>query len=191
MLQSFVSKLLEKNIRLTILSYRRYMGKTGGSVYYLFTRLHAAQLVFHAENCQHANQKQAHATIDFRFRHIINPRPTRFVSGKVNESRRRPRRYQVDPSSRGREVARGVLRSSPKPGKGSIFCHVRWIDNFCRLLSTHQRPNIFVSDAWPAPATCHRPSVEPLTSRPRSFHDAVVDFVGRCLFRTRNLAASN
>ena len=42
-------------------------------------------------------------------------------------------------------VARGVQRSSPKPEKRPIFCQRRGIDNFCRLLSTQQRLNVFVS----------------------------------------------
>ena len=62
--------------------------------------------------------------------------------------------------SRGREVARGVLRSSLKPEKRPIFCHRRGIENFFRLFSTQQRRiqrrNVFVSNAWPAPATYHR-----------------------------------
>ena len=58
----------------------------------------------------------AHVTIDLRSRHGRNPRPTRFVSGKANE-RRWHRKYQVDTWPRRREVARGVLRSSPKPEK--------------------------------------------------------------------------
>ena len=62
----------------------------------------------------------------------------------------------MDPWRRGREVARGVLRSSPKPEERPIFCHWRGIENFCRLFSTQQRPNVFVSDVWMAPATCHR-----------------------------------
>ena len=43
------------------------------------------------------------------------------MSGKAGECRWRPRRYKVDPWSTGREDARGVLRSSPKPEKRSIF----------------------------------------------------------------------
>ena len=39
-------------------------------------------------------------------RHMINPRPTRFVSGKAIDYRGRPRRYDVDPFSGWREVAR-------------------------------------------------------------------------------------
>ena len=54
-------------------------------------------------------------------RHRINPPPTRFVWGKASEYRWRPRRYQVYPCSRGREVARGVQLSSPKRLKRSIF----------------------------------------------------------------------
>ena len=55
----------------------------------------------------------------------------------------------MDPCSRGREVARGVLLSSPKPYNNVYFCHRRGIENFCRLFSTQQRPNVFVSDTWP------------------------------------------
>ena len=38
----------------------------------------------------------------------------------------------MDPWSSRRDVARGVLRSSPKPEKKVYFCHWRGIDNFCR-----------------------------------------------------------
>ena len=31
-----------------------------------------------------------------------------------------------------------------------------YVDNFCRLFGTKQRPNVFVSDARPAPASYHR-----------------------------------
>ena len=121
------------------------------------------------------------------------------MSGKAGEFRRRPRRYQVDPWSRGRQVA-GVQRSSAKPEKRPIFCHRRGIENFCRLFSTQQCPNVFVSDAWPAPATYHRSFVNTVTRgcvrvpngrAPFRFHGAVVRFVDRCLSRTWNLAASN
>ena len=104
----------------------------------------------------HTLIKTAHAMIGLRSQHRSNPRPTRFVSGKAGECRRRPRRYQVDPWSRGREVARGVQRSSLKPEKRPIFRHRRGIENFCRLFCTQLRPNVFVSDAWPALATYHR-----------------------------------
>ena len=92
--------------------------------------------------------KTAHATIGLRSRHMSNPRPTRFVSGKAGECRWRPRRYQVDPWSRGREVARGVQRSCLKPEKMPICCHRRGIEIFCRLFSTQQRPNVFVSVSY-------------------------------------------
>ena len=75
----------------------------------------------------------------------------------AGECRWRPRKYQVDPWSRGREAARGVLPfSSPKHGKRSTFCHRREIEKFRYVFSTRHRPNVFVSDAWPAPATYHR-----------------------------------
>ena len=63
----------------------------------------------------------AHATIVLRSRHETNPRSTRFVSGKATECKRRPRRHHVDPLSRRREVAHGVLRSLPKPEKTTVF----------------------------------------------------------------------
>ena len=39
----------------------------------------------------------------------------------------------------------------PNLKKGIFFCHRRGIDNFRRLFSTYQRPNVFVSDV------CRRP----------------------------------
>ena len=89
--------------------------------------------------------------------------------------------------STGREVAGGVLRSSPNPEKASFFAIGYYISIYlyiyvCRLLSSHQRSNVFVaecfvSDAWPAPAKlspavswtpCRKGGSEPLTSAPRS-----------------------
>ena len=52
--------------------------------------------------------------------------------------------------------AASYVPPSPKPEKRPIFCHRRGIEKFCRLFSTQQRPKVFVSDAWPAPATHHR-----------------------------------
>ena len=49
---------------------------------------------------------------------------------------------QGDARCREREVARGVLRSSPIPEKRPIFCHQRGMKIFCRLFSTQQRPNV-------------------------------------------------
>ena len=69
---------------------------------------------FHVVIFHHAHQ-QLHSTIDLRSRHRINQRSARFVSDKASEGG--SRRYRVDPSSRGRKVARGVLHSSPNPAK--------------------------------------------------------------------------
>ena len=88
---------------------------------YLLTLLYAAELSLSRRKMSIRGSKTAHATIGLRSRHRINLRPTRFVSGKASECRWRPRRYHVDPWSRGREVTRGVLRSSPKPEKGLFF----------------------------------------------------------------------
>ena len=64
------------------------------------------------KNAQHT---AAHATMDVRSRHRTSPRSTRFVLGKASECRRRSRSCHVDPLSRRREVAHGVLCPSPKP----------------------------------------------------------------------------
>ena len=70
---------------------------------------------FHVESCHHAD-KTAHATIDVRSRHRINPRPTRFVSAnKASECRWWPGRYWVDAWPGGREVTSGVLRFCLQP----------------------------------------------------------------------------
>ena len=75
-----------------------------------------------ARRYQNAQHTAAHATMDVRSRHrTTNPRSTRFVLGKTSEYRRRPRSYHLDPLSRRREVAHGVLCSSPKPGQTIFF----------------------------------------------------------------------
>ena len=104
------------------LSYRRHGENEEKQMFVLLTRLHAAELlVLSRWKVSTRWSKTAHATIGLRSRHRIDPRPTRFVSGKASECRWRPRRDQVDPWPRGREVARGVLRSFPKPKKKSFF----------------------------------------------------------------------
>ena len=121
MFQSYLSKLFKKRNRLQIRSYRRY-GEHGKKMFvFLGLYVHAA---VRGGTCAFTLKivntlvKTAHATIGLRSRHKSNQRQTRFVSGKAGESRKRTRRYQVDPWSRGREVAPGVQRSSLKPEKG-------------------------------------------------------------------------
>ena len=107
--------------------------------------------------------------------------------------------YQVDPWSRGREVARGVLRSSPKPEKMSIFCHRRGIEIFCCLFlhSSAQMCWYQTPGQCPPRITCRGVNTvtrgwvgAPNERAPFRFHGAVVGFVDRCLSRTRNLSAS-
>ena len=140
-------------------------------------------------------------TIDLRSQHRIYPRPTRFVSGKANECRWRPRRYQVDPWSRRREVARGVLRSSPKPENMSIFCHRRRNREFLSsVFCTHPWTNVLYQTPGRRQPRITGRVVNTVTRgwvgapnerAPFRIHDAVVRFVDRCLSTTRNLAASN
>ena len=110
----------------------------------------------------------------------------------------RPRRYQVDPWSTGREVARGVQRSSPKPEKSSSFCHRRGTDNFCLLHGSAQMFFYQTPGRHPPPVTGRFVNTVTRgwvgTPNERAlfrFHGAVVCFVDACLSRTRNLAASN
>ena len=160
MFRSFLSKplIFKKRNRLEIRSYRRY----GERFFFFFLKGLCVHAAVRGGTCAFTLKivialiKNSSRDDRLRSRHRSNPRPTRFVSAKAGECRGRPRIYQVDPWSRGRELGRGVLRSSPKPEQRPIFCHRRGIEKFCRLFSTQQRPNVFVSDAWPAPATYHR-----------------------------------
>ena len=204
MLQSYVSKQAGKKNG----SWQSRIGpngKTGGgnvwlrNWFYLMTRLHAAELALSRWTLWTRSSKTAHATIDLRSRQRINPRKSPFVSGKVSERRWRPRRYRVDPWSRGREVARVVLCPYPKPEKKKVsFCHRREIDNFGCLCSTHQRPNILYQTTGPRPPrstgcllnTATRGWVRVSNEcAPFKSHDAVVVFFDWCLSRIRHLAA--
>ena len=84
---------------------------------YLCMRLHATEPVLSRWKLTARWSNAAQVTIDLRSQLRTNQRPTRFVSGKANEFRWPPRRYQMDPWSRRGEVA---LHSSPKPD----FCFV-------------------------------------------------------------------
>lgn len=106
--------------------HRRCGKNGGGSIYVFLVCFHGAA---RGATCFFSRykmvttliRKSALATIDLRFRHTIHPRPTRFVSGKPKAWKWRQWRYQVVPWSRGREVASGVLRSSPKPEKKCLL----------------------------------------------------------------------
>ena len=106
----------------------------------------------------------------------------------------------MDPWSRGREVARGVQRSSSKPENRPIFCHRTGIENFvaCFLHSSAQMCLYQTPGRRPPPITGRfvnnvtRGRVgDPNGRAPYRFHGAVVGFVDRCLSRTRNHAASS
>ena len=60
------------------------------------------------KNAQHTAALSTIKTFDVDIE-LTNPRSTRFVLGKASEHRRRPRSYHVDPLSRRREVAHGIL----------------------------------------------------------------------------------
>ena len=84
-----------------------------------------------------------------------------------------------------------------------IFCHLRRREKLCRLFPAHRRLNGFLiirlaSDRHLSPiGHCVNPGCGPgvagvpIEHALSRVHEAVVCFVGRCLSRTRNLAASN
>ena len=85
MLQSFVSKIFQKRSAEDILVPPLWE-KLGKKSFLAYSRgCTQRNLCFHVENCQHGDRGHYHRTIDLRYRHIINPRPTRFVSGMANE----------------------------------------------------------------------------------------------------------
>ena len=106
----------------------------------------------------------------------------------------------MHPWSRGREVARGVLLSSPKPEKRPIFAIGEGSRIFvaCFLHSSAQMCLYQTPGRRPPPITGRFVNTAtrgwvraPNERAPFRFHGTVVGFVDRCLSRTRNLAALN
>ena len=79
-----------------------------------------------------AHRSTIHVTMGLPPRHMINPRPTRVVSGKAIGYRGRPRRYDVDPSSGWREVDEHKNSLSRISSTGSII-HVYLLISTLRL----------------------------------------------------------
>ena len=157
-------KYSKKRNRLKIRSYRRY-GEHGGKKMFIFLGffftllcLYAAELALSRWKLSTRWSKTAHATIGLRSRHRSNPRPTRFVSGKAGECRWRPRRYRVIRGLGGEKLPAALNALLPNLKKGLFFAIGEGSRIFvaCFLPGTQQRPNVFVSDAWPTPATYHR-----------------------------------
>ena len=105
------------------------------------------------------------------------------------------------PWSRGREVARGILRSSPKPNQRPLFAIGEESRIFvaCFLHSSAQKMCLYQTPGRrPPPITGRFVNTvtrgwvgAPNERAPSRFHGAVVGFVDQCLSRTQNLAASN
>ena len=106
----------------------------------------------------------------------------------------------MDLWSRGRDVARGIQSSSPKPENGLsvainegsrnfVACFLHSSAQMCLYQTTGRRPpritGRFVNTVSRGQVGAHNERA------PFRFHGAVVGFVDRCLSRTRNLAASN
>ena len=135
------------------------MGNTGKNV--CFSRIICSRcctrrnLRFHVENCQHADQKQ----LTRRYAFDLDIEATH---GQPGSCRARP--VNVDDGLEDIRWIRGLGGEKLPTAsyallpnlKKAYFCHRRGIENFCSLFSTRQRLNVFVSDAWPAPAIYHR-----------------------------------
>ena len=198
---------IQKRNRLKIRSYRRY-GENGKKVLRIICSRYRTRrnLRFHISKLSTRSSRTAHATIDLRSRHRINPRPTRFASGKANAN--------IDDCLEDirwiRSLGSGRLPAAsyaflPNLQKGVLFerrafCHRRGIEIFCRLFSTHQRPNVLYQTPGQRTPRITGRFVNTVTRgwigapnerAPFRFHGAVVAFVDRCVSRTRNLAASN
>ena len=107
---------------------------------------------------------------------------------------------QMTASSRGREVARGIVRSSPRPETSSIFCHQRGIETLVSCFIHSSAQMCSYQTPGPRPPRITGRAVNAVTRgwvgvpnerAPLTFHGAVVGFVHRCLSRTRNLTESN
>ena len=106
----------------------------------------------------------------------------------------------MHPWSRGREIARDVLRSSPKPEKTLFLPSERdrefWSPVFYTAAPKPGCIRRLASARHGSPAVCEhcdqRVGRTPYDERaPFKFHGAAVGVVDQCLSRTRNLAASN
>ena len=139
-LQSLVSRLIKNNIvdrTLVTLPWERRE-----KVCYLRVFAHAAEIDIWYWKIKTASYQIPHAMIDLRPRQKMIPRPTLVVSGQANGCVCRLNKYEVDLFSRGPEVARVVLRSSPKPDKGCIFAIVGakiYIFVYCFLYTSGQK----------------------------------------------------
>ena len=158
MFQSFISKLLKKTIRWRY-SRTPLWGKRGKKS--LFFKIICSRyctrrnLCFNFENSQWP--KTAQATIDLWSRPRINPPPTYFVSSKatvnVGDGLENIRWIR---GLGGEKLLAASYALLPNL-KNSLFLAIGVGSRFFRLFSTQQRPNVFVSDAWPTPAISHRP----------------------------------
>ena len=145
--------------RLKILSYRHY-GENRNKIFVFFIIICSRcctrrNLRFHVENCQHSEQKQLTRRQAFDL-------DIESTHGQPASCRASP--VDVDDGLEDIRWIRG-LRGEKLPAasyalllnlKKGPFLPSERDREFCGLFSTQQRPNAFVSDAWPAPTTYHR-----------------------------------
>ena len=116
------------------------------------------------------------------------------MSGKASEHRWRPPKFHADPWSRGREVARDVLRSLPKPekclffaiGDGSRFFVICFLYTSGQMFfsQTPGRRPPYITGLRETSVTLGWVGA-PNERAPLRVHDAIAVFFARCLTRTR------
>ena len=129
----FFSKLFQKEVGWRYSRTAATYGENGKAIVLAkqkFAILDAVELVLSLCEKSTSWPKIAHATIGLGSRHRLNPQPTHVVSGNaiVKEDDGLEDIPCIRPWSMGRDVARGVLRSSPEPEERPIFCHRRGIE---------------------------------------------------------------
>jgi len=133
-------------------------------------------------------------TTRLQSRYRINPRSTPLVLSKASEYSWRPSTFHVDPWSRGREVARDVLRSLPKPekspffaiGDGSRFLVICFVHTSGQMLfsQTPGRHPPYITGLRVNSVTLGCVGA-PNERAPFRVHDAIAVFAAPCLTRTR------
>ena len=104
-------------------------------------------LRFHVENSQHADQKQLTRQQAFD----LDIKATHDQPGWC-----RARPVNVDDGLEDIRWIRGLEGEKLNAASNALLPNLKKGLLFCLLFSTQQRPNVFVSGAWPAPATYHR-----------------------------------
>ena len=121
----------------------RETAKKNVFIYLLYSRgCTGRSLCFHVEKCQHADQKQAYATIDLDIESTLG-QPAWCRARPMNEDDGIKHIRWIRGIGGERLPAASYAFLPNLKGLPGIFWHRRGIEIFCRLFCTHQRPNVF------------------------------------------------